>query len=305
MAAVILAGAPTAAGFTRDYLYSVGQKSPEFAHSPAMSMLKAIGPAGAVVETDYRGSVAYFSGHRTAWTAFAATTPYGPFAAQNRGSCTLRVVVPALRADDASFLLVGDVNEPGLMDSPCLLGLAATPSTAKYLGAVRLLSTDHDQTSVFELLGSDGADAAVTDWTAGSPHGAARTTLSPNGSGDVGGTGYAASAVAGVASIEWSWSVPVPVNQVSVGSVTAAVPVGAVSILARSASGAWSEIASAAGPVGDGGVVPYLLARLTPGSDMLGLKVSVDLKGSPKATGKVLVSYVSAIGMVPTVPGRH
>ena len=70
LVAVLVAGVPTAAGFTRDYLYNVGQKSYEFARSPAMSLLKAIGPSSAVVETDYRGSVAFFSDHRTAWTAF-------------------------------------------------------------------------------------------------------------------------------------------------------------------------------------------------------------------------------------------
>src|SRR5580698_2051970 len=41
--AVLAAGVPTAAGFTRDYLYKVGQKSSEFARSPAMTLLKSIG----------------------------------------------------------------------------------------------------------------------------------------------------------------------------------------------------------------------------------------------------------------------
>ena len=38
--AVLAAGVPTAAGFTRDYLYKFGQKSSEFAHSPAMALLE-------------------------------------------------------------------------------------------------------------------------------------------------------------------------------------------------------------------------------------------------------------------------
>ena len=166
--AVLLVGAPTAAGFTRNYLYAWGKKSSEFAGSPAMTLLKAIGPPSAVVETDYRGSVAYFSGHRTAWTAFTTTTTYGPLAGPNKGRCTLPVVEAALRADDASFLLVGDVNQPGLMDSPCLLGLASAAPTAKALGAVRLISSDHDQTSVFELL-SGGARKGLADWTPDAP----------------------------------------------------------------------------------------------------------------------------------------
>jgi len=77
--AVLFAGVPTAAGFTKNYQWPVGQKSSEFARSPAIGLLEAIGPPDAVVETDYRGTVAYFTGHRTAWTAFTTTTPYGPF----------------------------------------------------------------------------------------------------------------------------------------------------------------------------------------------------------------------------------
>ena len=200
--AVLAAGVPTAAGFTRDYLYKVGQKSSEFAHSPAMALLKAIGPPSAVVETDYRGSVAYFSGHRTAWTAFTATTPYGPFAAQNKGSCTVPNVKSALQADDADFLMVGDVNVPGLMDSPCLLQMASTASTGRAVGAVRLISTDHDQTSVFELVGPSSSQPGVTDWTAAvvPTTRAASVVLQRNGYGDAGGTGYTAAASEGTAS---------------------------------------------------------------------------------------------------------
>ncbi len=85
--AVLAAGVPTASGFTQDYLYGEGRQSSEFAHSPAMALLKALGTPSSVVETDYRGSVAYFTGHRTAWTAFTATTPFGPFGANDRCRC--------------------------------------------------------------------------------------------------------------------------------------------------------------------------------------------------------------------------
>ncbi len=165
--AVLFAGVPTAAGFTKNYQWPVGQKSSEFARSPAIGLLKAIGPPDAVVETDYRGTVAYFTGHRTAWTAFTTTTPYGPFGSENNGNCLLAVVGKALLADGAKFLMVGDVNSPGLMDSPCLLGLTSSPATAKALGAVRLLSTNHDQTSVFELLGPATSQPTFADWTTG------------------------------------------------------------------------------------------------------------------------------------------
>ena len=168
MAGVVLfAGVPTAAGFTKNYQWPVGQKSSEFARSPAISLLKALGSPQAVVETDYRGTVAYFTGHRTAWTAFTATTPYGPFKSGLNGDCRLELAATALRADGAKFLIVGDLNAPHLMDNPCLLGLASSPPTAKILGAVRLLSTSHDQTSVFELLGPGSSQPELTDWTAG------------------------------------------------------------------------------------------------------------------------------------------
>ena len=99
----------------------------------------------------------------------------------------------ALLADDADFLMVGDVNFPGFMDSPCLLHLASSYApTAKSIGAVRLLSTNHDQTSVFELVGPGSAQPGLEDWTADvRPRpGADPTALAPNGEGDAGGTGY-------------------------------------------------------------------------------------------------------------------
>jgi hypothetical protein len=289
--AVLAAGVPTAAGFTRDYLYKVGQKSSEFAHSPAMAILKAIGPPSAVVETDYRGSVAYFSGHRTAWSAFTATTPYGPFAGQNKGSCSVRVVKSALQADDAEFLMVGDVNVPGLMDSPCLLQLASSAATAGAIGAVRLLSTDHDQTSVFELIGPASSQPGVSDWTATSaPSSATPVALVANGQGDAGGTGYEVAAEAGTASFDWSWGTPVPISQLSVGSVTSTSPVQAVSILVESPTGVWQTVSGARGAVGDGATAPYLLAQLPTGTEVIGIDVSV------RTTGTAQVTYLNAIG---------
>jgi hypothetical protein len=283
---------PTAAGFTRDYLYKVGQKSSEFAHSPAMALLKAIGPPSAVVETDYRGSVAYFSGHRTAWTAFTATTPYGPFAAQNKGSCTVPNVKSALQADDADFLMVGDVNGPGLMDSPCLLQMASTASTGRTVGAVRLISTDHDQTSVFELVGPSSSQPGVTDWTAAvvPTTRAVSVVLQRNGRGDAGGTGYTAPASEGIASFGWSWGAPVAVTQLSVGSVTSTSEVHAVDVSVESATGAWRNVLAAPGAVGDGGAAPYLLAELPAGTEILAVDVSV------RTSGTAEVAYVNAIG---------
>ena len=69
LAAVLVLVVPTAAGFTRNYLWRVGQKSSDFAGSPAVAFLRAIGTPEELVETSYRGSIAYFTGHRTGWTA--------------------------------------------------------------------------------------------------------------------------------------------------------------------------------------------------------------------------------------------
>jgi hypothetical protein len=258
-----------------------------------MALLKAIGPPSAVVETDYRGSVAYFSGHRTAWTAFTATTPYGPFAAQNKGSCTVPIVRSALHADDAEFLMLGDVNIPGLIDSPCLLQMASTASTATAVGAVRLISTDHDQTSVFELVGPSSSEPGVMDWTAaGSPAApAAPVVLQRNGRGDAGGTGYTSVAASdGTANFDWSWANPVTVTQLSVGSVTSTSAVNEVEVSVESAARVWRNVLAVPGAVGDTGVAPYLLAELPASTEVRGVDVSV------RTSGTAEVAYVNAVG---------
>jgi hypothetical protein len=253
-----------------------------------------------VVETDYRGSVAYFSGHRTSWTAFTATTPYGPFAAPN-GSCQVRVVKAALEADHASFLTVGDFNIPGLIDSPCLLRMATTPWTARAIGADRLLSSTVDHGSVFEVVGPGTAQPDLVDRTAGvAPVGRADLVkLAANGQGDAGGTGYEASAVHGEVEFDWTWGAPEPLSQVTVGSVVGvaagprqvARPVAQSSVAIELPGGVWQTVATAAGPVGDGDSTPYLLATLPPGEVALGLRVSA------RTTAAAEVSYVNALGV--------
>jgi hypothetical protein len=291
-ATVLAAGVPTATGFTVDYMYSAGQQSSQFAGSPAMALLKDIGPPSAVVETDYRGSVAYFSGHQTAWTAITETTPYGPFAARTAGNCSVPNVNDALHADGADFVVVGDFNIPGVIDSPCLLELASSSSTAKQLGAVRLLSTSHDDTSVFELVGPGSTQPDLVDRTAGAaPSSRSRqVALEPNGQGDAGGTGYEARAVRGRAVFKWTWRSGVFLSQVSVGSLTSSGPVGATSVSIELPGGAWRTVAVAAGPVGDSGVVPYLFAAVPLGTRATGLKVSA------ATSGEAEVTYVNAIG---------
>jgi hypothetical protein len=287
------------AGFTRDYMFAVGQTSSDFPGSPAMALLKAIGPPRALVETDYRGSVAYFTGHRTAWTAFTATLPQ---ASSKQDRCTLPIARAALRADDARFLVVGDVNHPRSMDSPCLLYLASTASTAKAIGAVRLLSTTHDQTSVFELVGPGSSQPALLDRTAGiapvaSPPGALGklepagvVRLARNGRADAGGTGYLGGASRGQVDFTWSWPAPAPVTQISVGSLTSPTPVSFVTVSMEAPDHTWQVVASAHGAVGDGGVVPYLLAQLPSGTTALAVRVSA------LTASTATVAYLNAIG---------
>ena len=289
LVAVLAAGAPTAAGFTKDYLYHVGQQSSEFAHSPAMSLLKALGPPSTVVETDYRGSVAYFTDHRTAWTAFTSTTPYGPFGGVNR--CSVPAVKSALAGDGARFLTVGDFNFPWLMDSPCLLELASTTKTAATLGAVRLLSIGLDQTSVFEFVGPGTTQPGLADHTGTAPASpATRVSVAPDGHGDVGGVAYRARARAGAASFEWSWPAPVALSQVTVGLVTSTARLTAAAVAIELPGGTWDTLATAPGEVGDRGPTPYLLAQLRPARSAIALRVWAQTAGVAE------VSEVAAIG---------
>jgi hypothetical protein len=263
-----------------------------------MWLLKSLGAPSAVVETDYRGSVAYFSGHRTAWTAFTQTTPYGPFAAQHQSACTVPRVKAALAADQASFLIVGDFNIPGLMDSPCLLSLASSPKTAASIGATRLLSSDHDQTSVFELVGPGTNQPRLVDRTSAvAPAGSSDVVLPRNGQGDAGGRAYTAPAVDGTAQFDWTWPAPRALTQVTVGSVTSAAAktgsgpiITAASVSIELPGGTWQTLARAQGSVGDGGSAPYLLAKLPAGTSAVGLRVSA------RTSGTAEVAFVNAIG---------
>lgn len=319
-AAVLLLVVPTAAGFTRNYLWAVGQDSSEFAGSPAVTLLRDIGYPTDPVETDYRGTIAYFTNHRTAWTAFSTTTPYGPLGDQNPGRCRLPIVQKALRDDDAKFLVVGDFNGPGFMDSPCLLQLATTPSTAAALNVVRLLSTNHDQTSVFELLGPGTPQPGLVDWTVSSAplvsvaaqrirsattrssdravqrlRPARAIALDRNGQGDQGGTGYAAAADQGRSEFTWYWRAPVPIAQLTVGSVNSATHVSYVTASIQTPARSWQVVARAPGAVGDQGVVPYLLARLPGGTEALAVRVTAGTSSAAEIT------YVNAIGRAPSV----
>ncbi len=114
-------------------------------------MLSALGRPDDVVETDYRSTIALFTGHRTANTAFVNTLI----------SCTDAVTDVSVSQDNAGYLLIGAVNKPDLIDSPCLFEQATSEPWA-----VRLLRTDRDQASVFELIGPGTAHPNLVDVTA-------------------------------------------------------------------------------------------------------------------------------------------
>lgn len=228
LAAVVVV-VPSVAQMPRDYLFGWGQSSSHFGGSRYAAILARLGSHSDVVETDYRSSTALFTGHRTAWTAFTSSVHL----------CYEPAVLGALRHDAAAFLLLGDVNKPHLLDSPCLAGLAQSADWA-----VRLLHTARDDASVYELIGpgtghprlSDLRRARLPTVVSGSPSGGA-VPLLPGAA----------------------------VEQVSVGE--AYLPGGrttSVLLQLEEAGGTWRTVASSGGPVGDGGAPFLLTAPVTP-----------------------------------------
>ena len=202
---------PLAVQMPRDYLFALGQTSSRPGGSRYAAILSRLGEPSQVVETDYRNSVRLFTGHATKWTAFVDTT----------GACDPSVVERDLAADRASFLLVGDLNKPDLIDSTCLLQQAESRPWA-----VELLHTSRDDATVFELVGAGtgnpslSADLAVQS----SPGG---TWLLPPGS---------------------------EVSQVSLGGASAPVRIDLLE------PGGWVEIAGSKTAVGGKpGSTPFLL----------------------------------------------
>ena len=227
-------------------------------------------------------------------------------------SARRRVVQRALRDDNAKFLVVGDFNAPDFMDSPCLLQLATRPSTARALDIVRLLSTSHDQTSVFELLGPGTPQPGLVDWTAGvtpvvspppgraggeppsGPGQPARTVrLALNGQGDQGGTGYVAVSQNGRAELTWYWRTPVTITQLSLGSVGSASPITSVTLALQTPA---SDLAG-----GHGG--PRADRRLRCGALPVGpaaTRVDCDRRPRNRADqSPAKVTYLNAIGPGP------
>jgi hypothetical protein len=255
--------APLSAQLPRDYLVGFGQDTSHFGGSRYALMLSRLGTPAEVVETDYLSSTALFSGHETRNLAFLDTLT----------TCTPAVVRLALAQDQAGYLLLGDVNKPGLLDSPCLYA-AATSSP----WAVELLRTDRDQASVFELIGPGTGHPDLRELTgpASSSHQRAANATSV---------------------FEWDWGRLTPVTQVSLGEARAAASTGSVKVQLRQSNGQWRTVAASASAVGDGkGAAPYLLASLA-GLEASGLRVEVAGRGA------ATVADVHALGPVaPAAP---
>jgi hypothetical protein len=220
-------------------------------------MLADLGTPSDVVETDYPSSTALFTGHRTSSLAFTNTL----------ASCDLAALRFGLASDNASFLLLGDLNKPGVLDRPCIYRTATTSP-----GAVELLRTNRDRASVFELIGPGTGHPDLRDIT--------RLAVTSR---------HAAN---GASVFEWDWTGSEPVTQVSVGAATARGPTTSVLLQIRDDRGGWRTVAASASAVGDGkGAAPYLLA--TPiGQEATGVRVVVI------GPGPATVEDVHALGPV-------
>jgi hypothetical protein len=238
---------PLGAQFSRDYLFNVGQKSSRFGGSRYAEVLSQLGVPSDVVETDYLSSTALFTGHRTAWSAFMAAT----------GSCYYPGLIGAIKQDDAAFLLVGDFNKPGILDSPCLLEYASSSPSA-----IRILYTARDNASVFELIGPGTGHPDLTDLT-----------------GPVIPSDFSAG---NSRVVEWNWGSPRAVDQISLGQAQFADgSTSSVEVQLLQPDGAWRVVASAGGPVGDGkGDIPYLLTTFPKGQRATAMRVVMSGTGS-------------------------
>jgi hypothetical protein len=80
--------------------------------------------------------------------------------------------------------------------------------------------------------------------------------------------------VGGTAVVTWDWRTVRHVSQVSLGQGFApAGGVRSVSVELRGADGRWRTVASVPGPVGDRGVVPYLLRTVSVDASALRVQV--------------------------------
>jgi hypothetical protein len=255
-------GLPLIVQLPRDYLFNLGQSSSHFGGSRYMAVLKATGPPSIVAETDYVYSTALFSGHVTARSAFDATYPL----------CYTPSIETAIAQDDAGFLLVGDVNKPGVMDSPCLLGVADSSPWS-----VRLLHTTRDDASVYELIGPGTAHPLLADFGSQATPVQSRSATSTT--------------------VTSRWETPSVVSQASVGEAAfSSAPTTSATLEILSPARGWVPVAHASSSVGDRrGAAQFLLATLPPGTVASGVRVVLT---GPDPGGPVEVDDVHALGPV-------
>ena len=256
---------PLVAQMPRDYLYGWDQSGSHFGGSRYAAVLTHLGRPSDVVETDYRSSTALFTGHVTGWSAFEWTATHG---------CQDPGVLDGLAFDRAGFLLLADVNKPGLIDSPCLRSQAL-------LGrwAVQILHTGRDDASVYELIGPNTGHPDLVDVLGGS--GSGRYTMA-----------------ASTTTLSWELSRPARVSQLSVGQAAVAGGVTSeVRLEVRGQDGTWTPVTESRTGVGDGaGNAPYLLADLGAPRTVTGVRVVV-VAARPGITASI--SDVAALGPPP------
>lgn len=238
--ALVAVGVPLVVQLPRDYLFNLGQSSSHFAGSRYVAVLKAVPPPSVAVETDYVYSTALFSGHVTARSAFDATFSL----------CYTPQIETTIAEDSAGFLLLGDVNKPGILNSPCLLSVAESSPWA-----VRLLHTKRDDASVYELIGPGTAHPDLRE---------VGSQITPT---------VSRSASEATTTIEWG--APTVLSQVSVGEAAfAGAHTSAATLEIETPNGSWMAVAHAASEVGDGRQAPpFLLAALPPGTAASGVRV--------------------------------
>ncbi len=276
LATAVLA-VPLAFQFPRDYLFDLHQSSSHPQNSRYMELLAHVGQPSDVVETDYESTVALFSGHRTANTAFLADPGT---------TCNHPATTEALLADHARYLVLGELNKPGLIDNLCILSQAATEPWA-----VRLLHTAQDQAYIFELIGPGTAQPDLQDVSLSARVSGSNPLVSipglANGPNDLTSGGAAATtAQDGVGWLEWDWSAPRPVTQVSLNAASGANATTGVSLQLDEPGRGWVTVTSSPTAVGDGpGDAPYLLASLPATTQASALRVAINGAGVVRADG--------------------
>jgi hypothetical protein len=247
--------------FGRDYLFDLGHGSSQPRSAPYTRLVAQLGTPQDLVETDYVWTTSLFTGHRTAPGAFYLAR-----------SCAPDDLARGLAKDQPSFLLSGafaSIPGPG---SPCLLAYMATNPSA-----VRIFRTAFDDASVFELLGPGTPHPDLSDLTGPvTPTGQNVGIFQalPQGPGDPGGPYPIVTPVGGTADVTWDFGSLRQVSQVSLGQAFS--PEGgvqSVTVSLRGPDGAWHPVASAAGAVGDHGVVPYILQSVAMRASALRVEV--------------------------------